>query len=228
MALKFTNTHEAARMNGVKVLVYGEPGVGKTVLCATAPNPIILSSESGLLSLRHTNIPVIQIDTVDDLTEAHQWFLKSKDARQFSTICIDSISEVAEVVLKNAKKQVKDARQAYMELLEKMIETVKAFRDLEGYNVYMSAKEELFKDEAMGSLKFRPMLPGSRLSPALPYLFDEVLALRIGTTTDKKTYRYLQTQPDMRYTAKDRSGSLAEIEQPDLTHVFTKIFEGAQ
>ena len=228
MALNFTTTDEAAKINGVKVLVYGESGVGKTVLSATAPNPIILSAESGLLSLRHHSIPVIQIKTVDDLTEAHQWFLKDKNAQQFSTICIDSITEIAEVVLLNAKKQVKDPRQAYMELMEKMIDTVKAFRDIKGYNVYMSAKEELFKDEVAMSTKFRPMMPGGKLSPALPYLFDEVFALRIGQTTDKKTYRYLQTQPDIRYTAKDRSGALDEIEMPDLTHVFTKIFEGVQ
>ena len=32
MALKFTTTDQAAQMNGVKVLVYGGAGMGKTVL----------------------------------------------------------------------------------------------------------------------------------------------------------------------------------------------------
>ena len=226
MALKFTTTKAASVSNGVKVLVYGDAGMGKTVLSSTAPNPIILSAESGLLSLRHFDIPVIEIKTVEDLTAAYEWFLKDKHAQGFSTICIDSITEIAEVILTNAKQQVKDPRQAYGELIEKMIKTVKAFRDIQGYNVYMSAKEELFKDEVMGSMKFRPSMPGSKLSPALPYLFDEVFALRIGETADKTQFRYLQTQPDIRYTAKDRSGVLDEVERPDLTHVFNKIFQG--
>ena len=51
MALKFTTTNQAAQLHGVKALVYGPSGAGKTTLCATAPAPIIISAEAGLLSL---------------------------------------------------------------------------------------------------------------------------------------------------------------------------------
>lgn len=223
MALQFTTTDQASAKSGVKVLVYGDSGMGKTTLCATAPAPIIVSAESGLLSLRKFRIPVIEVKTIDQLTEAYTWALQSAEARQFATFCIDSISEIGEVVLANAKKQVKDPRQAYGELIEKMTMTIRAFRDLPGKHVYMAAKMEPMKDELSGVVKYGPGMPGSKLGPQLPYYFDEVFRLGVNKTVQGETFRFLQTQPDLQYTAKDRSGSLAAIESPDLNHVFAKI-----
>ena len=223
MPLKFTTTGEAGKIHGVKMLVYGLSGAGKTTLCATAPAPLILSAEAGLLALRKHNIPVIEIKTVDDLTEAHRWCQQAKEAEQFQTICIDSITEIGEVVLANAKKQVKDPRQAYGELIEKMMTTIKAFRDLSGKHVYMAAKMEPVKDEMTGIVRYMSSMPGSKLGPQLPYLFDEVFRLGINKTPDGAEYRFLQTQPDLQYDAKDRSGALDNIEPPDINHVINKI-----
>ncbi len=229
MAINFTTTNKAAKLSGIKILVYGDAGMGKTTLCATAPKPIIISAESGLLSLAKHELPVMEIKTVEDLVEAFDLFdKKDKKVRGFETICIDSISEIGEVVLSNAKKQVKDPRQAYGELIEKMNDTIRKFRDLKGYNIYMSAKQEFYKDEIKGTQNFVPSMPGSKLGQQIPYLFDEVFCLRVGKTTDGKEYRYLQTQPDIQYTAKDRSGALAVVEKPDLTYVFNKILEGVE
>lgn len=223
MALKFTTTDKASVSNGVKVLVYGGAGMGKTVLCSTAPSPIILSAESGELSLRKMSIPMIEITTVQDLIEAHQWLTMSAEARQFQTVCIDSLSEIAEVVLNNAKRQVKDPRQAYGELIEKMESVIRSFRDLSGKNVYMAAKMEPTKDELTGVVKYGPSMPGSKLGVKLPYFFDEVFRLGINKTPQGENYRFLQTQPDLQYEAKDRSGSLDSMEPPNLAHIFNKI-----
>ena len=226
MALKFINTREAAKLNGVKSLVYSRAGIGKTKLCATAPAPVILSAESGLLSVAEYNILAIEINTVADLTDAHLWATTSKEARQYYTICLDSITEIGEVVLSNAKKLVKDPRQAYGELIEKMLDTIKAFRDIKGKHVYISAKEARFKEEATGRATYGPSMPGQQLGPGLPYYFDEVFHLDIGQTKEGIKYRYLKTQPDFQYDAKDRSGVLDPIEKPDLNHIFNKILKG--
>lgn len=223
MAVHITTTQQAAQLHGIKCLVYGKSGAGKTKLAATAPAPIILSAESGILSLREFQIPMIQIKTVADLTEVHQWALNSAEAKQFATIYIDSISEIGEVVLANAKSQVKDPRQAYGELIEKMMATIKAFRDLPGKNVVMAAKQEPIKDEMTGIVQYGPSMPGSKLGPQLPYLFDEVFRLGVGKTPQGVEYRFLQTGPDLQYDAKDRSGSLDPVERPDLSFVFSKI-----
>ena len=223
MAVHITTTQQAAQLHGIKCLVYGKSGAGKTKLAATAPAPIILSAESGILSLREFQIPMIQIKTVADLTEVHQWAQNSAEAKQFATIYIDSISEIGEVVLANAKAQVKDPRQAYGELIEKMMSTIKAFRDLPGKNVVMAAKQEPIKDEMTGIVQYGPSMPGSKLGPQLPYLFDEVFRLGVGKTPQGVEYRFLQTGPDLQYDAKDRSGSLDPVERPDLSFVFSKI-----
>lgn len=223
MTVHITTTQQAAQLHGIKCLVYGKSGAGKTKLAATAPAPIILSAESGILSLREFQIPMIQIKTVADLTEVHQWAQNSAEAKQFATIYIDSISEIGEVVLANAKAQVKDPRQAYGELIEKMMALVKAFRDLPGKNVVMAAKQEPIKDEMTGIVQYGPSMPGSKLGPQLPYLFDEVFRLGVGKTPQGVEYRFLQTGPDLQYDAKDRSGSLDPVERPDLSFVFSKI-----
>lgn len=238
MPLNFTTSEQAAQLAGVKALIYGPAGMGKTVLCATAPAPVVISAESGLLSLRGKNlrklfgdnnpgvcynVPVIEVKTVDDLRDVYNWSVQSREAAQFQTVCIDSLSEIAEVVLNNAKRQVKDPRQAYMELYEKMETTIRLFRDLPGKNVYMAAKMEPSKDELTGVIRYGPSMPGGKLGSKLPYFFDEVFRLGINKTPQGEEYRFLQTQPDLQYEAKDRSGSLDKLEQPFLSHVFNKI-----
>jgi hypothetical protein len=228
MALNFTTTRKAAQLGGVKTLVYSRAGVGKTTLCATAPNPVIISAESGLLALAKYDILAIEIKTVADLLDSYNWITSSNEARNYWTVCIDSVTEIAEVVLTKAKGVYKDPRQAYGELIDEMLKLIKKFRDLKGRHVYISAKEERIKDDATGKLIYGPGMPGQKLGPGLPYYFDEVFHLGIGYTQEGKTYRYLQTQPDFQYEAKDRSGALDSIERPDLNHVFNKIMEGVK
>lgn len=242
MAIQLQSANKLAAVHGVKCLVYGRAGLGKTSLTATAPAPVLISAESGLLSLSRQNleriygvntqgisydIPVIEIKNINDLIEAERWARTSQEAQQFQTICIDSLTEIGEVVLSNAKGQVKDPRQAYGELIEKMTMTIKAFRDLRGKHIYMSAKEERSKDEATGVTLAGPSMPGSKLGQQLPYLFDEVFHLgKAKNQADQTEYRYLRTQPDFNYDAKDRSGALAEIEHPHLGYIFGKIMSG--
>jgi energy-coupling factor transporter ATP-binding protein EcfA2 len=238
MAIHLKSSQDLAIQNGVKILVYGKAGFGKTSLVATAPTPLLISAESGLLSLREENlnrmfgednpdvtynIPVIEVTTLEQLIEAYNWCCTNPDAKQFETICLDSITEIAEKILANAKLQVKDPRQAYGELIEKMIDTIKKFRDIKGFHVYMSCKQEFAKDEASGTTSYVPSMPGSKLGQQIPYLFDEVFNLNIGKLEDGTDYRYLRTQPDFQYEAKDRSGSLEMIEMPDLTYIINKI-----
>lgn len=242
MPLEFTTTAKTNVAAAVKVLVYADSGMGKTLMCATAPNPLIISNESGLLSLNKKNlerlfgvanpaitynIPVIKINNVQDLTDAHLWLLQSHEAKQFQTACIDSISEIGEVVLNNAKRQVKDPRQAYGELIEKMETTIRAFRDITHMHIYMSAKLEPMKDELTGVVKNWPSMPGAKLGPKLPYFFDEVFKLGVNKDPQGNSYRYLQTSADLQNIAKDRSGALDLIEPPHLAHVFSKILQGA-
>ncbi len=239
MVVRLMAANELAAIHGVKCLTYSRAGMGKTMLVATCPAPVLISAESGVLSLRKDNIervygvntpgiaydiPVIPITNITDLNEAYEWATTSQEAQQFGTICIDSITEVGEQVLTHAKTQVKDPRQAYGELIEKVNMLIKAFRDLPGKHVYMSAKEERSKDESTGAMIAGPSMPGSKLGAQLPYLFDEVFHLgKAKDPASQADYRYLRTQPDFNFDAKDRSGALLEIETPHLGYIFGKI-----
>lgn len=222
MAIKLTTTREAARTNGLAILVYGSAGSGKTTLCKTMPgNPIIISAEGGLLSLHDTDIPVIEVSSIDDVHQAYSYLL---DHPEYDWVALDSISEIAEVVLSNEKKNAKDVRAAYGNLQEQMTDLLRAFRDLPGRNVYMSCKMERMKDEQSGAMLYSPLLPGAKLAQQIPYLFDEVLCLRVERDGEGNSVRYLQTQSDFNYVAKDRSGALDVAgEFPDLGAIAAKV-----
>lgn len=218
------STSEISSRNGVKCLDYGGSGVGKTRLCATAPSPVILSAEGGLLSLRKLNLPYIEINSMPALQSAYQWCLSSAEARQFASIAMDSISEIAEVVLRTEMAKNKDGRKAYGELLIQVIALARDFRDIPGKNVIITAKQEWSKDDQSGIMMFAPMMPGSKLGPQLPYFFDEVFQHCVFVDPQtKQRGEWLRTRPDSQNVAKDRSGALNEWEAPNLTAIFQKI-----
>lgn len=227
--IKWTTTDRFSSEHGVKICIHGHSKYGKTMLCSTAPRPFIISAEKGLLSLRKFSIPTAEVTSVQELTDVYKWVTTSKDANNFDTICLDSISEIGEVILANALTQVKDPRQAYGLMAEQLLQVIKAFRDLTGKHVYFISKTEPLKDEMTGQIKWGPMIPGRKVSPQIPYLFDEFFCIRLHPSKDTEGnhYRYLQTQPDLQYDAGDRSGSLSPIEPPDLTHIIKKIMSGA-
>lgn len=224
MAIKLTTTAQAARDNGLKLLVHGPSGAGKTTLCATTGEPtVIISAEAGLLSLRGHDIPVIEVASVEDVSEAYRFITESADAQAFRWVCLDSISEIAEVCLSAEKKTAKDPRQAYGALADTMGALVRAFRDLPGKNVYFSCKQARQKDEASGAMLYCPSLPGQMLGQGISYFFDEVMALRVEPGADGQPTRWLQTGRDFSHEAKDRSGALAMFEPLDLAHIARKV-----
>lgn len=223
MPIRITSTRQA--LDSVKMTVYGPSGVGKTSLCATAPRPVIISAEKGLLSLADKDIPVIEVFSIDEFKEAYE-YLTGEAGDEFDTICIDSISELSEKMLGDFSKQYADGRKAYGKLNEEFMELLRKFRDIPGKHVLFIAKQNRIEDSHTGITTFGPSLPGKTLVREMPYLTDMVFCLRIGTMQvdgANEEYRYLQTQPSVTHDAKDRSGILKPIERPDLGVVIKKI-----
>lgn len=227
---------EAIGQTGIKICVYGPAGAGKTVLSTTANVPtIILSAEAGLLSIK--NIPkerkdlcrVWQIKTLTDMHSAFTWLQQEKRAEW---LMIDSISEIAEVLLGVKKGELADKRAAYGDMADDMLDTIRALRDLPFYNVMMTAKQQYWKDERTGITRFVPMLPGQVLTKQIAYMFDEMFALRVEPnpnydsstmSEDQAVMRVLQTGLDIGYECKDRSGLLSMFEPANIELVAAKI-----
>jgi len=224
MAFRPTTTKEAATANGLKVLCFAPAGYGKTVLCATTGCPdktLIISCEGGLLSIRNApEMAVAEVKTMAELDEVYD-FLKHGE-HQFEWVCLDSISEIAEVVLTAEKGSAKDGRAAYGNLADIMFDRLRKFRDLP-LNVYMSAKQTETVDEGSKRTRFMPSMPGRTLTQGIAYLFDEVFAIKINRDADGNPVRWLLTNTDGSYEAKDRSGSLDLFEPPNLANIYAKI-----
>ena len=221
MAINLKSTGNLSA-NGVKLLVYGQAGAGKTSLIPTLPNPIVLSAEGGLLSIQDAELPYLEITTMAELQEAYKWLSESAEAAQFESVAIDSISEIAEVVLNYEKKINKDPRAAYGSMQEQMADIIRVFRDLPSKHVLMTAKLEKTQDE-MGRVLYAPSMPGNKTGQSLPYFFDEVLALRVERDAEGNSQRALMCDSDGLWLAKDRSGKLESWEAPDLSMIIAKI-----
>ena len=89
----------------------------------------------------------------------------------------------------------------------------------------MSAKLEKATDE-LGRILYSPSMPGNKTGQALPYFFDEVLALRVERDAEGVPQRALMCDSDGLWLAKDRSGRLAAWEAPDLGEIINKIGGG--
>ena len=120
ISLKTTGSLSA---NGVKLLVYGQAGAGKTSLIKTLPSPIVLSAEGGLLSIQDADLPFIEITNMETLKEAYTWLTETTD---YKSVALDSISEIAEVCLNYEKKINKDPRAAYGAMQEQMADIIRA------------------------------------------------------------------------------------------------------
>ena len=120
MSIEIISSKKLAKLNGIKVLVYGNAGSGKTYLCSTITDQIIISAESGLLSLSQFDIPVIEVKSIQDIREVYKFLALSPEANQYTTVCLDSLTEIGEVVLSAEKKHEKDPRQAYAKMYEQL------------------------------------------------------------------------------------------------------------
>jgi energy-coupling factor transporter ATP-binding protein EcfA2 len=227
MAIQLKSTKNYGANRGVRMVCHGLSGAGKTTLIRTLPNPVIISAEGGLLSLGDNALPYIETTTLQQVREAYEWCAGSEESRQFGSIAIDSLSEIAEVVLSSEKATAKDPRQAYGAMQDEISKLIRLFRDLPGdRHVYFTAKAEKSQDE-MGKIRYAPSLPGAKAGQSVPYFFDFVLAARVERTADGTVERALQTQDDGVWLAKSRGWKLDAWEPMDLGAIIEKINGGA-
>lgn len=228
------STADISLADGIKGLVYGNPGMGKTRLLASAPQPcLVLSAEKGLISLKNYAMPYVNITSLLELQQVRQWLLSDRSSYQFPSIGIDSISDIAESLLGTEKlKKNADAHGRAYGIMADMIEAeLKAFRDLPSRHVIMIAKLGTATDEFNRRYN-APDFPGKQLVKDAPYVFDFVWQLvrePIPGNAVQAWYK-LRCHPDNMNIAKTRNGErFAEWENADpatgggLSYLFNKM-----
>lgn len=218
---EFKPANTYAQQFGVKSLVYGPPGTGKTPLLNTAPRPVLLAVEPGLLSMRGSPIPTCLAETPALIDDFFNWLFNSREADQYDTVGIDSVSEISYRYLVPELKAHKDGRKAYGEMARKVFPHLSNLYYMRNKHAYLIAKQTT--DE---SGKYIPHFEGKDLGTKVPHLYDEILHLAKVQVPGVGEVTALRTQEAYNIAARDRSGRLAEFEQPHLTNLFNKILQG--
>ncbi len=238
--MKKTSTETLQQLN-LKCVVYGPPGAGKTYTARTLDprRTLVISAESGLLSLSGKPFEVYEIDTWDDLMTIWHELQTPESQQTYDHVFIDSLTELAEIckvhILMKERPIVRGkVDKTYDEQMdikdwslytEKMRKFVRAYRNLP-YNVIFTALEDQDKDELSGTVSYKPSLPGKAMAQALPGFFDEVFRLCIRKTESGEQERCFLTELTERYLAKDRSGKLDRFEDANWSVVIDKIQAG--
>jgi hypothetical protein len=208
-----------ARMFGVKSLVYGPPGSGKTPLLNTAPRPVLLACESGMLSMRGSQVPTWQTgDNPARIDEFFKWFMDSKEAKNFDTLGIDSVAEMASIYLRDAKHRYADGRKQYGIMYDKVTAHLTNVYYMPQKHVYAICKQ----GRVEGGAGVMPLFPGQALNSEIPHQYDFILHLDIKNIPNAGQHKAFQTQTSIDVMARHRTGNLDFFEPPDLSKLFAK------
>lgn len=216
-----------AATSGVKAVIYGPPGSGKTPLLATLPaGTVVCITEPGTLSLRGMQTDVVGVECYDrDSIEAFfNWVQNHPDGQQYHTICVDSVSQMAELYLDywlHGPNKKKDGRAAYGKMSEEVMRHLNYLFFVRNRNCVLLAKQGWH--EQNGIKKRTPFFPGQDLNVKVPHLFDQILHLDTHNVPNQGAVSALRSKPSFDSLGRDRSGKLAEYEPPNLSGIFGKI-----
>lgn len=222
-----------AKTKWVKMLLYGCAGIGKTVFASTAPSPLILDCEGGLLSVVDKNVDYISIKQWSDIKDVFMEIVADKIPNE--TIIIDSLTELSKKSMdyllgavgkgqtSAQSEKILPTMQDWLKNIEEVRRLVRAFRDLQKH-IIMTCLIRDEKNEVTGSVSRKPSVSAKSLADDIVGYFDVVGYME----TDKDNKRWILVQPyktSQGYfvPAKDRSGKLETFEEPNFTKIVEKI-----
>jgi phage nucleotide-binding protein len=224
------------------MLVYGEPGVGKTRLAGSADEVpelrkvLFVDVEGGTYTLRASSphVDVIRVKTWRQVQDIYDALFAG--GHGYSTVVIDSLTEtqkfnMSEVMAKLLMEDPgRDPDIAGMREWGKNIEQirrfVRAFRDLE-MNVIFTALAKSDKNARTGVITKKPYMSG-KLADEVAGFLDIVMYMYMKEL-DGEQKRLLLTGATDEYVAKDRSAKLPlVIENPNMKTLFHLITSDAQ
>ena len=225
--MELYNTGDPQAKPSVVMLCYGEGGVGKTTFASTAPKPVIADCENGAkyFGLRGIKVDVARIMKWGDMKD----FLDLAKGDKYETVIVDPIGELMDklkrflVATGDSKLVQKDGTPTMAGwgwLKKTMRDYIRALRDA-GKHVILIAHLDELKDE--DRIVKRPKIE-TKLSDDLVAMVDIVGYMTVVQDSGEEKRIIIVDPSNDKYVAKDRTGQLGKIIEPD----FKKIVAACQ
>jgi phage nucleotide-binding protein len=230
----------------MNMFIYGDPGVGKTRLVATAQDHeetaplLIVDIEGGQTTNRkRTDIEVVEIRSLQQLQNLQQELYKEGDdlSETYRTVALDNLSELQsldmKLIMAQAKATARDpdkvdidvpSQREWGKSREHMRAIVRSFRDLPCHTI-MTAHTVTEKNEGQPDRYFPGF--GGRSKTDVPGFMDIVGYMTVDMKGPEPVRR-IQFGGTRRVLAKDRTDTLGiTIENPTIPLIWEKIHASA-
>lgn len=223
----------------INMLVYGDPGSGKTVLTGSAHavpemSPVLfIDVEGGTFSLRkrYPDVDVVRVTSWIEMQNVYNELYRGQHG--YKTVVLDSLSEIQKLSMLGIMREVlakEPDRDPEVPSIrewgkngEQIRRMIRAFRDLK-MNVLFTALAVSDKDQKTGKTLFRPGMSGKLAMEVSGYV--DLCAYLYIKMVDKEMSRFMLTGTTETHVAKDRSDLLPMVVQnPSMQAIYDYIFK---
>lgn len=223
----------------MNILIYGDPGVGKTHLAGTAQDVPdmadvhVFNIDGGIMTLASRgDIHATDIHSVNDL-EQELFKIANKDPKyaKTKTVVIDNITELQTLSLESIamreygnrikKNKAYSIDEVYLEDYgvsgKQLARVLRGFRDLPVHVIYIAHRKDKMRPGTNVLDESKPNLTDKLCTAVMGYMdfvwylytADETIGDE-NTGFRSETHRYLLTQPMNNYAAKTRGSEFAK------------------
>lgn len=98
--MKIVKANELAIPRTMKMMLYGQPGMGKTTLALSAPKPLLLDFDKGVQRVKRAHlegVDIVQIDSWRDVEELLDPL--QTDLSPYETIVVDTVGKMLDYII---------------------------------------------------------------------------------------------------------------------------------